>query len=151
MQVSRDVVVDLLPAYLSGEASSATRTLVEAHLAGDPELARRLQRLRDELDALEPPELRTSSRLEKLEKDILERTKLYLKVRPLALMIGILFLLLPLMLSFRPEEGFRFTMLWRPDFPQWGAIGIAAVCVVNAAMGFGFYYWLGRRLRGVGL
>jgi hypothetical protein len=151
MQVPRDVVVDLLPAYLSGEASPATRALVEAHLAGDPELARRLQQLRDELRVLEPQELQISSRVEKLEKDILERTKLYLKVRPLALMMGILFLLLPLMLSFRPEEGFVFTMFWQSDFPHWGAIGITAICVVNAVTGFLFYYRLGRRLRGVGL
>lgn len=151
MEATRDVVVDLLPAYLSGEASPATRELVEAHLAGDPELAQRLQRLRDELGVLETREPQTSSRLEKLEKDILERTKLYLKLRPFALMMAILFLLVPLMLSFRPEEGFQFTMLWRSDFPHWGTIGITAVCVVNAVTGFSFYYWLGRRLRGVGL
>ena len=40
MKVTRDVVLDLLPLYLAGEASPATRELVEEYLAQDPELAR---------------------------------------------------------------------------------------------------------------
>src|SRR5439155_26180482 len=42
----REVLLDLLPAYASGEASAATRALVEAHLAQDPDLARRLNEAR---------------------------------------------------------------------------------------------------------
>jgi anti-sigma factor RsiW len=42
-ELPREVLLDLLPAYASGEASAATRALVEAHLAKDPELARRLR------------------------------------------------------------------------------------------------------------
>jgi hypothetical protein len=35
MNIAREVILDLLPAYLSGEASPATRTLVEeqAHIS----------------------------------------------------------------------------------------------------------------------
>lgn len=40
MTVSRDVILDLLPLYLSDEASQDTRTLVEQHLADDADLAR---------------------------------------------------------------------------------------------------------------
>lgn len=40
MNVSRDVVLDLLPLYLSDEASPDTRALVEQRLAADSELAR---------------------------------------------------------------------------------------------------------------
>ena len=43
VDVPRDVVLDLLPVYASGEASAATRALVEAHLAKDADLARRLR------------------------------------------------------------------------------------------------------------
>ena len=39
MKVTRDVVLDLLPLYLAGEASSDTRALVERYLETDPELA----------------------------------------------------------------------------------------------------------------
>lgn len=40
MQITRDVILDLTPLYLTGDASSDTRALVEDYLATDPELAR---------------------------------------------------------------------------------------------------------------
>ena len=43
MNVTREVILDLLPLYLSGEASPATRTLVEEFLQHDPELAERVK------------------------------------------------------------------------------------------------------------
>ena len=43
MNVTREVIFDLLPIYLAGEASHATRALVEAYLEQDPELARRVR------------------------------------------------------------------------------------------------------------
>ena len=39
MEVTRNVVLDLLPLYLANEVSDDTRTLVEKYLEGDPELA----------------------------------------------------------------------------------------------------------------
>jgi hypothetical protein len=42
-KVTRDVVVDLWPVYVSGEASTDTRTLVDAFLAQDREFADRLR------------------------------------------------------------------------------------------------------------
>jgi anti-sigma factor RsiW len=38
-QIERNVILDLLPLYLAGEASPDTRALVEEYLASDPELA----------------------------------------------------------------------------------------------------------------
>ena len=43
MNVTREVILDLLPVYLSGEASPATRTLVEEYLKQDTELAQRVR------------------------------------------------------------------------------------------------------------
>jgi hypothetical protein len=40
--VTREVITDLWPVYVSGEASPDTRGLVEAFLREDPELARKL-------------------------------------------------------------------------------------------------------------
>jgi hypothetical protein len=40
MEVTRNVVLDLLPLYLAEEASADTRALVQKHLENDPELAR---------------------------------------------------------------------------------------------------------------
>lgn len=62
MKINRDVIFDLLPLYVSGEASPATRTLVEEYVSQDPELLQELRRLK-ETDPLAlpilsvPPEL----------------------------------------------------------------------------------------------
>jgi anti-sigma factor RsiW len=46
MNVTRNVIFDLLPAYFSGEASAETRALVEEFFATDPEFARMAERFR---------------------------------------------------------------------------------------------------------
>jgi predicted anti-sigma-YlaC factor YlaD len=43
MNVTREVILDLLPVYLSGEARPATRTLVEEYMKQDPDLAQRIR------------------------------------------------------------------------------------------------------------
>lgn len=44
MEITRDVILDLLPLYLADEVSADTRTLVEQYLETDPELARVAER-----------------------------------------------------------------------------------------------------------
>ena len=39
MEITRNVILDLLPLYLAGEVSADTRALVEKYLETDPELA----------------------------------------------------------------------------------------------------------------
>ena len=48
MNVSRDIILDLLPVYLAGEASPATRELVESCMQHDEDLARRVRLHRKE-------------------------------------------------------------------------------------------------------
>ena len=43
MNVTREVILDLLPLYVADEASPATRELVEEYLKGDPALAERVR------------------------------------------------------------------------------------------------------------
>ena len=43
MNVTREVILDLLPVYLAGEASPATRALVEEYMQQDPELAQKIR------------------------------------------------------------------------------------------------------------
>jgi hypothetical protein len=43
MNVTREVILDLLPVYLAGEASPATRTLVEEYMKQDSDLAQRIR------------------------------------------------------------------------------------------------------------
>jgi anti-sigma factor RsiW len=44
MNVTREVIYDLLPAYFAGDASDDTRALVEAYFETDPEFARMASR-----------------------------------------------------------------------------------------------------------
>lgn len=43
MKVTREVILDLLPLYLAGEASPATRALVEEYLKQDTDLTHRIR------------------------------------------------------------------------------------------------------------
>lgn len=45
MEITRNVILDLLPLYLDNEVSTDTRALVEKYLETDPELATAAQRL----------------------------------------------------------------------------------------------------------
>ena len=45
MEVTRDVILDLLPMYLENEVSADTRELIDTYLATDPELASMTQHL----------------------------------------------------------------------------------------------------------
>ncbi len=43
MTVTREVILDLMPLYLAGEASPASRVLVEEYMKGDAELAQAIR------------------------------------------------------------------------------------------------------------
>ena len=45
MNVTREVILDLIPLYLAGDASPATRALIDEYLRQDPELAERVRSL----------------------------------------------------------------------------------------------------------
>ena len=55
MNVSREVILDLLPLYFSDEASPDTRMLVEQQIAADPDLARLAEQWRLRLPQAPPP------------------------------------------------------------------------------------------------
>ena len=69
MNVTRDVILDLLPLVLAGEASPDTRTLVADYLERDPELAREVrERGPDELGRAAPLTLPPEAELEALRR-----------------------------------------------------------------------------------
>jgi anti-sigma factor RsiW len=56
MSIPKEVILDLLPVYLAGEASPATRAWLEEYLAQDPELADRVRRqLTESVEQTSPP------------------------------------------------------------------------------------------------
>jgi anti-sigma factor RsiW len=84
MTVTRPVIIDLWPAYASGEASAETRALVEEFLRDDPELARQLRE--DPLTAAQSPSLPPDS-----EVDAFTRARRRLRGYPWLLKIAMLF------------------------------------------------------------
>ena len=55
MEITRNVILDLLPLYLADEASTDTRALVDAHLAADSELADIVRQSAAAVDIKEQP------------------------------------------------------------------------------------------------
>jgi hypothetical protein len=135
--VPREVVLDLLPVYASGEASAATRALVEAHLAKDPDLARRLH------EATGLPRV-TSSLPPELELRALRRTRGALALQRWLFGLAIAFTALTFttQISFEHHRITRFRPLIF-DYPREFGVCLAL------ALGFWVaYHALRGRLRG---
>lgn len=105
MTVSRDVLKDLLPIYVSGEASDDTRALVDAAIAADPEIAALAEALRDPA-----PPGGTPMRPLAPDRALLERTRRLLRLRTWLLAGGLFFSGLPLSFVF-DDHGLRFLLL----------------------------------------
>jgi predicted anti-sigma-YlaC factor YlaD len=58
MEVTRDVIRDLLPLYLAGEASADTQVLVKEYLEHDPDLAQLARQWKGRLPGPPPAPLR---------------------------------------------------------------------------------------------
>jgi hypothetical protein len=85
--VTRDVISDIWPLYVSGDVGADTRRLVDAFLAGDPEFARTLRDgAADPLESYAPPALPPDH-----EMTTLARVKKRLWGYPMLLQMAILF------------------------------------------------------------
>ncbi len=92
MKVTREVVSDLMPLYLSNGASEDTRRLVESFLEQDKEFA---QLLSTRTDKVLKAEIDIPLTKEK-EMKVLERTKRLLKLREASFFLAIFFSCAPL-------------------------------------------------------
>ena len=136
MDVTRNVVEDLLAVYLAGEASADTRALVENWLRSDPELAAQVDRAR----GLELPVVAVPAPT--VEKRAFDRTRRRLRGRAIVLGAAIYFSTLPLTVTFG-SDGFHGLLLedWPARIP---ALAVAAVLWV-------VYWRMSRRLDARGL
>lgn len=134
--VDRDVILDLFPVYLAGEASPATKALVEDYLKRDTELAQKLklqwaENFSAALPAAVPPEL---------ELRALKRTRRMVAVQSWLLGFAIALALMAFSFSFSTNgkggSEFHFLMADNP--------GVYASCLVLATL-FGTGYVLVRR------
>jgi anti-sigma factor RsiW len=131
---SRDVIRDLLPLYVAGEASADTRALVEAALAEDSALAREAEALRRS----DPLAGGTPHPPADHERRTLERVHGILRARGVLLGLAIFFTLMPF--SFFFSEG-RVQFLAMRDAPATSVTAVAAALACWMARAV-----LGRRL-----
>jgi len=141
MNVSRDVIVDLLPLYLAGEASAGTRDLIEAYQNEHPDFAAEVRaRIArgaeifgagpDDGDPPPPDQ----------EKTTFERVRRFNRNRTYWLGVAIACTLVPLSFVFVGHD-VRWVMLH--DNP-----GQAAIFWIGALGCWAVYYGMGRRLGG---
>jgi anti-sigma factor RsiW len=139
MNVTRDIVKDLLPLYVAGEGSPETRAAVESFLRSDPELAR----LADALRADEVAAAHAAGTQPDAGRAALVRTKALLRRRSWLLSFAIFFTGLPL--SFAADaHGIRFFLL--RDAPALASASLAVGAVLWIV-----YFVTSRRLRVTGL
>jgi hypothetical protein len=134
MQVTRDIVIDLLPLYQSGEASKDTRAAIDEFLRRDPSLA---QVANQDGGAIVPP-----TAASELERRTIEQTRATIRRRSWILAVAILFTLLPFSFAFR---GGQVTFFMLRDQP-----GSALLLLVAAVMWL-LYGRTTRSLRTAGL
>lgn len=136
MKITRDVITDLLPVYLSGEASADTRTLIEEFLTENPEFAELIAEQNQPLE-------KTNINLPKEnEMKTLENTKSLLRKRSLYLAFAIFFSLFTV--SFKFGAG-GIQWMWA-DSPI-----VAVVCLIVGVVMWVGYARTNRGLNGSGL
>jgi hypothetical protein len=137
MDITRDVIKDLLPLYISGEVSGDTRALVDGYLRLDPELARAVAAAK----SLELPP--TPGPAPTSEKATLDETRRLLKQKTDTLVTAIIFTVLPFVFTFNPD-GIDFLLI--RDKPI-----VGGAWLFTAAVLWGWHTYLRRRLRVAGL
>lgn len=144
MNVTRNVINDLLPAYLFGEVSTDTRALVEEFLEQDPEFARSVVQCKKEdlakIEMLKGADMRLSP---DHEMQTFARTKAMLERRSWLLALALVFTLFPF--SFIFKDGHLTWMMIR-DVPQ--------MALMSLAVSVGFWiarFVTDRQLRTTGL
>jgi hypothetical protein len=136
MKITRDVITDLLPVYLSGEASADTKALIESFLKDDPEFAK----LIDENGAVLPDgQIKLSK---DIEMDTLNETRKLLQKRSTYMAFTILFLLLPASFTF-DTHGIHW---------MWADTPVNALIFLAFGVIFGIQYWrISHKLKGTNL
>src|SRR5262245_22142551 len=96
MEVTRDIVIDLLPLYHSGEASTDTRRAIDEFLRNDPSLA---QMASEDAGATAP-----ATAVSDLERRTVAATRAVIRRRGRILAMAILFTLLPFAFGFKDGQ-----------------------------------------------
>ncbi|HNN15050.1 MAG TPA: hypothetical protein PKL78_15925 [Anaerolineales bacterium] len=136
MKITRDIITDLLPVYLSGEASADTKALVEEFLKQEPDFAKLIGG-----NGAVLPEGQINISKDN-EMDTLNKTSKLLRNRSTYLAFTILFLLLPFSFKFDSKG-----LYW-----MWSDTPINVVIFLALGLIFGVQYWrISRKLKSTDL
>ena len=118
MQVTRDIVIDLMPLYQSGEASADTRAAIEEFLRREPGLGK----LMEQEDGGIPAADATAA----LEQHTVVRTRAVIRRRAWVQALALLCTLLPFSFAFR---GGDVTFFMLRDVPASALLLLAGVAL----------------------
>lgn len=134
----REVMNDLMPVYLAGEASRATKQLVENYASEHPDFAAALRAAAE----LELPKLGQSPSPD-LEIAALRKTRQFILLRSIFMGSGLLFTLTPFLFHVGPH-GFEWLLAGREPGLVWASASLAAASWVA-------YWIMNREVRNAGL
>jgi hypothetical protein len=134
MKLEREVIIDLLPAYFSGEASAATRTLVEQFFRENPDFEKSARSAAGPLDSLKVPPPRLDPEKEKLA---LERARLVNETRSSFFWLGVVSTLM--LFLFRIQNGKVIWIVWSSSDKGSGIRG--PLFLAMAAFFWLFYFY----------
>jgi hypothetical protein len=143
MNVTDDVLNDLLTLYLAGEASADTRALIEERARREPAFAARLAAARD-VDVAAALPAATAPLASDAELKALTQTRQAIFLRTLFWAAGLFFTLLPLTFQGGEGRGVEFVFLGKHPGVVWAFWSVATASWVA--------YWLmNREVRKAGL
>jgi hypothetical protein len=133
VNVTRNVILDLVPVYLAGEASADTRQLMDEYMKQDAELAREVrEKVMSNLASVAPPMLPPE-----LELKALARTRRVLSLQRWLFGLAIFFSLIPFSTTLQFSNG-KLVDAWlvARDYPE------LAMASLMTALGLwtGFYF-----------
>jgi anti-sigma factor RsiW len=138
MNLTRDVIMDLLPLYLAGEASADTRTLLEEYLREHPDFAATVRETAARSAALLGSGATSAPSFDR-ERATLEQVRRFNRRRTMLLALTWAFALTLLAFGF---EGRQIRWVLLRDSP-----GQALILMIAAFVSLASYLAMGRKLR----
>ena len=138
MKLEREVIIDLLPAYFSGEASAATRRLVEDFFRENPDFEKSARSAAGPLESLKAAPPRLDPEKEKLA---LERARMVTETRTSFFWLAVISTLM--LFLFRIQNGKLIWIVW--SGPPSGSGSRAPLFIAMTVFFWLFYFYARRR------